>query len=802
MKSWPLPTVSQTYHPAFIMRENRRFESVCLFDLKRATKLVLKQWEPKWDRSGYIIKPTFDQAVRVLKSLQNKRISYDIETDGEHPLVCQVRCLGLYDGTTGICIPMLHRGEGLLEEFIPPGKKKAVKRRKWTRYWSEAQWLILRGLIQKVFDSAKRLYSQNGQFDRLCLSARELIEVKSANVGENMDGVLGHHIVASHWPHNLGFLASMYTETPFYKSNDDGAAWSSENDDELFSYCVNDCVCQFLICDKLYNEVHERKEDVILYEHDSWYEDQGMRWRKTGMQIDPRALELFQHEYGQKQEKALAAMHRTLEAASKKSGKKIDRAALDELMGKLSAKAEDEGIDEEGNVVEMFNPGSLIQLRLLLRHLQIPLTAETATGELSTAKDFLLAARKELLNTGVKSDAPQLAFLDYLFAWRECSKIRGTYLKPDVLWWNDEYTSVRKRRDAVHCNPRVHANFNFHVVPTGRISSSDNILTQPKEIRGMFVARKKHRLVSGDWDALEMRLGAFVTDDPNYIKLFVEYDAGRSPKPHIVNASVLFGLPLEKELPDKHPGCYRAAKVFVYAIAYGSGQTTVFDKVREEMPDMDFKTFLEVFGRYKKQYPKFFEFQRDIVIKGTHQRFLDSPVLKRRVHYYERVQGEDSPEATKMQNMSYQSGGSDVVGLANRRMMAEVVGPNRQTLRPDEVLEQLCQVHDELLFEVPDRLCEKFAKQFKETCERPPDKEHKHWKLPVAVEVKEPEAEGAPSRWAGVMAAAPCCSRGSHVEYVAKELQSDCTVWYGECESDKCKSKGKKFEVKVPHAEA
>lgn len=169
----------------------------------------------------------------------------------------------------------------------------------------------------------------------------------------------------------------------------------------------------------------------------------------------------------------------------------------------------------------------------------------------------------------------------------------------------------------------------------------------------MFVAKPGYVLVSMDWDALEMRLGAFQSKDKKFIEVFFKYDTKTGPKPHIANMAAIFGLPATQEAADQNPGMYRAAKVFAYAVAYGAGEDTVYEQVREELPDMKWDDFLIAFKNYKATYPEFFAFMREVVRKGS-KGHLDSGLLQRRVYFFERSWGESSPEATAMQNMPFQ----------------------------------------------------------------------------------------------------------------------------------------------------
>lgn len=754
-----------TLAPKFILAQNARLSGIVELGFKRAADLAAGRWEPRWldEEKLILLQPDAGTVETVLRSMHGKKVAFDVETDGRHPLVCDLRCIAFYDGTRAITVPLLYR----------TGKRDDITgKAEWKPYFSGATQKRVLKAIKELLQKAT-LLTQNGQYDRMVVKASLGIEVPSG--WPHFDTILGHHIVASYLPHNLGFLSAIYTDAPYYKATAEGDAWSSESDRELWLYNARDVVTTWLIAEKMMKEVRtDAPQFQALYEQDAWQEAQCERWKETGILLDPYALAFFRQHYQSIMGRALGAMRDIVKGLATSSADE----ALVELMEKLATKAKkkaEKELDYEalesiealdaagtGKTVELFNPGSLNQLRVLLAAIGIPLTQKTATGQLSTAKEFLTGVRKELLEKKVDPDDPRIAFLDYLFAWRESSKVNGTYLFPEALpmrgalkgFWDDGVPFSR-----------VHPTFNVHVVPTGRLSSSEpNFQNQPSEIRGMFIADKDHVLVSGDWDALEMRLGAYNSQDPEYIKVFAAYDAKTGPKPHIANMSVIFGLPATKDAAEQNPGMYTAAKTFAYAVAYGAGDQKVYEQVREALPDIDYRTFMAALGNYKKKYARLFQFQREVVQQGTQKGYLESGILKRRVYFFERVYGESSPEATAMQNFPYQSTGADVVGLANRRIMDECVIPWRKKLQPGERLEQLAQVHDELLFLVPKRLADDFVKEFKRLGEvevKP------GWRLPVDIKAKR--------RWKPVQTRCRECREATDVEMTAPHR------WEGKC---------------------
>ena len=732
-----IPSVS----PGFVVRQNARLAGLFEHALDRAVKATRGE-NFDWTESEFELNPTAERIEAVLGSMAGKAVAFDVETDGGHPLENQLRCVGFYDGKVGIYVPLLYRpGE---REDVPvqdprTGAITIENRAVWKpAFKGKAELKVLKAmkaLLEPGPKAARVLYTQNGQYDRMVMRARLGVKVPAGATGKTFDTMVAHHVLAPFLGHDLGLLASLYTNAPFYKKTSSGG-WAASTDHDLAVYNLRDVKCTWLIAEQMSKELlTEYAQANAIYRHDMWQEQECENWKRTGFELDQPTLRLFRHVYSTRRDKALAAMRKVLGEIGVDSEDENFKA----LLAKLAEKADVEEMDADGSgkAVEFFNPGSLNQLRQMLAGLKIPLEEVTATGALSTAKEILTGARKELLLDGVPGSDPRIAFLDYLFAWRESAKVVGTYLFPVVL------------KDG-----RVHPSFSVHVVPTGRLSSSGpNFQNQPADIRGMFVARQQHTIVSMDWDALEMRLGAFLSGDPRYVEVFKQYDAKTGPKPHHANMAAIFGLEPTKKAAEANPGMYRAAKVFAYAVAYGAGDDTVYEQVREELPDMKWDDFIAALARYKAAYPVLFAFMAEIVRKGTKYGFLESALMGRRVFFFERSWSGTSPEATAMQNMPFQSGGADIVGQANRRAVDRLVIPWRKKLLKrgdswtrkdgvkvtcfvDEAIEQLAQVHDELVFEVPLRIADEFCAELKRISEERPvrhDGVVMDWNLPVDI---------------------------------------------------------------------
>ncbi len=145
--------------------------------------------------------------------------------------------------------------------------------------------------------------------------------------------------------------------------------------------------------------------------------------------------------------------------------------------------------------------------------------------------------------------------IPFIFEYRELQKLLSTYI--DVI------------PDLLDSNDRLHAKFLQAGTTTGRLASSDpNLQNIPnhselgKNIRAAFIAEKNNTLLSFDYSQVELRIAAFLANDKKLIDIFRnEEDV------HTAVASEVFGVPKDKV--DKE--MRRKAKVINFGIMYGMG---------------------------------------------------------------------------------------------------------------------------------------------------------------------------------------------------------------------------------------
>jgi DNA polymerase-1 len=224
------------------------------------------------------------------------------------------------------------------------------------------------------------------------------------------------------------------------------------------------------------------------------------------------------------------------------NGVKIDLDLLREYSKEIETQLQQKMERIYGLAGEAFNINSSQQLgKILFDKLKLPAVKKTKTGY-STDVDVLT-------KLSLQHDLP-LEILGY----RNLSKLKSTYI--DAL------------PKLIHPKTgRVHTSYNQTVTATGRLSSSDpnlqNIPIRSEEgnrIRQAFIPEKGRSILSADYSQIELRILAHLSQDETLIKAFQNNE-----DVHARTASEIFGVPMEKVTPPMR----REAKVINFGIVYG-----------------------------------------------------------------------------------------------------------------------------------------------------------------------------------------------------------------------------------------
>jgi DNA polymerase I len=382
-------------------------------------------------------------------------------------------------------------------------------------------------------------------------------------------------------------------------------------------------------------------------------------------------------------------------ARMEEAGVKIDTS----MLGKLSVHLEKE-CDAKAREIHLkagheFNVNSPKQLGdVLFNKLNLPKPVKYGKGKMiSTAVDVL----EEL------SEAHEVPAL--VLKYRELSKLKSTYVDalPALL---DPSTK------------RLHTTFNQTGTTTGRLSSvNPNLQNIPirtelgREIRAAFIAEPGHVLVAADYSQIELRLLAHFSEDPLLVEAF-----RRGDDIHTLTAAQVFGVP-PLMINAEHR---RRAKAVNFGIVYGLSPFGLSQQIGIEQREA--KKFIDAYFEKYKGVRGFIdrvleETRREQRVKTLFGRARPIPDINSR-----NANMRGFAERTAV-NTPLQGTAADLIKLAMIEIDHELRA-NRLKSR------MLLQVHDELLFEVPQAEIETMRRLVQEKME----KVHP-LKVPLVVEV-------------------------------------------------------------------
>jgi DNA polymerase-1 len=291
--------------------------------------------------------------------------------------------------------------------------------------------------------------------------------------------------------------------------------------------------------------------------------------------------------------------------------------------------------------------------------------------------------KKTKKKTGYSTDVDVLTELasqheisSILLRFRTISKLKSTYLDALVSMVNLD-------------TGRIHTSYNQTVTATGRLSSSNpNLQNIPirteegREIRKGFIADDGHFLLSADYSQIELRVFAHYSDDPVLLRAFE-----REEDIHSRTAAEVFDLDPKMVTPEMR----RMAKMINFGIIYGMGPM----KLAKEL-GISRKIAQVYLDNYYERYKGVKDFKEKILSKARQNGYVTT-LLKRRRYLpnissdNERLKGESERAAI---NTPIQGTAADLIKMAMINIASKLKKENLST-------KMLLQVHDELVFEVP-----------------------------------------------------------------------------------------------------
>ncbi|MEL7272230.1 MAG: DNA polymerase I [Pseudomonadota bacterium] len=345
----------------------------------------------------------------------------------------------------------------------------------------------------------------------------------------------------------------------------------------------------------------------------------------------------------------------------------VDRQILSRLSGELAQRAaayEDEIYELAG---QKFNVGSPKQLgEILFDQMGLPGGKKTKTGQWATGAqqlEDLAAAGHELPRKIVD--------------WRQLSKLKSTYTDALPGFINPE-------------TKRVHTSYAMASTSTGRLSSSDpnlqNIPVRTEEgrkIRTAFVAEPGNKLVSADYSQIELRVLAHVADIPQLKQAFAD-----GIDIHAMTASEMFNTPVE----GMDPMIRRQAKAINFGIIYGISAFGLANNLGIERGEAS-----DYIKLYFERFPRIRDYMDETKAFAREHGYVET-IFGRRAHYPEIRSSNPQMRAFNERaaiNAPIQGSAADIIRRAMVRMEAALADE-------DLSARMLLQVHDELIFEVPE----------------------------------------------------------------------------------------------------
>jgi DNA polymerase-1 len=381
-------------------------------------------------------------------------------------------------------------------------------------------------------------------------------------------------------------------------------------------------------------------------------------WRLLSARLRPEgALALYE----QVERRMIAVL-----AEMETFGIRVDGAALRRTGEEFTARMAEIERDVHRLAGRAFNLGSPKQLgEILFDEMGLKGGKKGKSGAYSTDASVL----EELAAQGVE-------LAQRVLDWRQLQKLVSTY--------------VEGLSKAIAADGRVHTDYSMAVASTGRLSSTEpnlqNIPVRTPEgqrIREAFVADPGHVLMSADYSQIELRLLAHLADVPTLREAFA-----KGEDIHARTASEIFGIPLEKVDREAR----RRAKTINFGIIYGMSAFGLASRLG--IPAGEARAIIDA---YFAQYPGIRAEMERLKEEARSNGFVRTP-FGRRIW----ISGIDSKNMAERGNAEraainapFQGGAAEIIKRAMVRMP-------RALREAGLSARMLLQVHDELVFEVPE----------------------------------------------------------------------------------------------------
>ncbi len=345
-----------------------------------------------------------------------------------------------------------------------------------------------------------------------------------------------------------------------------------------------------------------------------------------------------------------------------------------------------------------FNIASPKQLgEIIYNDLKIAVLKRTKKGSFATSASVL----EDLTFKGHK-------FPKLILDWRQVSKLKNTYSD-----------SLRE-----HINPktnRVHSSFLLAATTTGRLASSDpNLQNIPiksedgKEIRKAFVAEKGFTLISADYNQIEMRILADLADVKELKKAFK-----KNEDIHSLTASQVFNVDINKVDQNTR----RKAKAINFGIIYGISQYGLAKQIM--VSNVEAESFL---NSYFLKFPEIKDYMEK-TIKFCRKTGYVNNIFGRRSY----ISGINDKNYNIRNFQERAAINAPIQGSAAEIMRLAMIRLNKKIKKIK--IKMLLQIHDELIFEVPNNDVKNLCEIIKEEMISVKDSDLHSFSTPLTVDI-------------------------------------------------------------------
>ena len=347
-----------------------------------------------------------------------------------------------------------------------------------------------------------------------------------------------------------------------------------------------------------------------------------------------------------------------------RSGVTIDIDLLREMslsLGKEMSRLEAEIYNTVGHRFNINSPRQLGEV--LFGELKLPQSRKTKTGYSTEA---------QILET-LRFAHP---VVDFVLQYRQLSKLKSTYV--------DALPALVNRKTG-----RIHTTFNQVGTTTGRLSSSEpNLQNIPirgelgNKIRQAIISPPGSLFLSADYSQIDLRVLAHLSQDPGLIAAFVNDE-----DIHTTTASQLFGVPGEQVTREMR----RNAKTVNFGVVYGMS-----DYGLEQATNLTREEASQFIALYFERYPKVTEYIERTKEQARNTGYVQTVIGRRRFIPEINSPNRQVREAAERMaiNAPVQGTSADIIKIAMVNLYREM---QSRKLRS----KMLLQIHDELLFEVP-----------------------------------------------------------------------------------------------------